>query len=244
MIHLILDAYIEKTKYELKRLKPFHFEMVLLIIFFVLMVVFVILTEFINKLWTIGIIISFISFYILISVGNKKLRRMTIERFYRYNVRLDKLKEILMSFKFSKSKTIDEKDKMENFAEKETWYSAERIKYLIKMCDALNYNNSMASDKSLVFLKTSAFPVLSFAAGVIAEKASLEISLTLAVWALFIILCCFALVKFNDLLNFLFFKSDSREKIMGLKSDLMDLLLRDFPESAELEITEVITIQK
>lgn len=236
MINLILDAYIEKTKYELKRLKPFLFEMVLLIIFFVLIVVFVILTEFINKLWTIGAIISSIFFFILISVGNKKLRRMTIERFYRYNVRLDNLKEILMSFKFSKSKTIDEKDKMENFAEKETWYSAERIKYLIKMCDALNYNNSMASDKSLVFLKTSAFAVLGFAAGVIAEKASLDVSLTFATYALIIIFVCFGLGKLNDAIN-------SREKIMGLKSDLMDLLLRDFPESAELEFKEMIKVE-
>lgn len=245
MIHLILDAYIEKTKYELKRLKPFHFEMVLLIIFFVLIVVFVILAEFINKLWTIGAIISSILFVILISVGNKKLRRMTIERFYRYNVRLDNLKEILMSFKFSKSKTIDEKDKdkMENFAEKETWYSAERIKYLAKMCDNLNHNNSMLSDKSIVFLKTYGFAVLSFAAGVIAEKASLEISLTLAIWVFLIIACYFALVKLNDLINFLLFKNNSREKVMELKSDLMDLLLRDFPESAELELKEMMNVE-
>lgn len=231
MIYLILDAYIAATKTKMEHSKSF----ILAIIFLALMGACLILAYIFTPWWIVGAIVFSVMLIVFLCFHNKKLMNNAKTRFEHYNIKLDKLKEILQSFSFSDSLAKNKK--------KNNWYSAERIKYLIKMCAALNYNNSMASDKSLVFFKTSAFAVLGFAAGVIAQKASLEISLTLAIWVFLIIACYFALVKLNDLINFLLFKNNSREKIMGLKSDLMDLLLRDFPESAELELKEMIKVE-
>lgn len=237
MIYLILDAYIAATKTKMKYFMP----LILALILLALMGASLILACMFTPLWLIGFIVFIVMFFWFLWSQNNKLMNNAKTRFEHYNIKLDKLKEILQSFSFSDS--LANSDSLAKKEKKNSWYSAERIKYLAKMCDNLNHNNSMVSDKSIVFLKTYGFAVLGFAAGVIAEKASLEISLTLAIWVFLIIACCFALVKLNDLINFLLFKNNSREKIMELKSDLMDLLLRDFPENAELELKEMIKVE-
>lgn len=230
MIRLILDAYIAKIKTNKKMSKLEIFILVLIIAMLVLCPIFLYCIFAFHKMWAIGYFLSFILLIGACAFYDKKLRDRTNERFYQYNARLDMLKDILMSFNFVNCNTN----------KNETWYSPERMKYLINMCDNLINTHSIMNNKIFISLKPSIFAIFSFASGIIVEKASLKDSLEIVVFATFIVICIGVFIKFDEILDDIFFKSNSQGKIMELKSDLIELLIRDFPKSVDLELKEVI----
>lgn len=231
MIYLILDAYIAATKTKMKYLKFF----ILAIIFLALMGACSILAYVFTPWWIIGTIVFTVMLFVLLWVHNKKLMDNAKSRFACYNIEVDKLKEILQSFSFSDSSKDNE--------EKNSWYSADRIKYLIEMCDKASYNMSFKSDKVLMGFKTSFSAILGFASGSILKETNLSINLYIIGVALVVVFCIYALIKLGELINSLFFKNSSSENVAELHSVLMDLLVRDFPESAQLEFKEMIKVE-
>lgn len=100
MIQLILDAYIEKTKYKTSK----YVALALVIIFSILMIVCMVLGYTIDKLFYIGLIISVLSIIAVVSISCKIDRTKVKQRSIEHNERLDKLKDILLSFTFTDSK--------------------------------------------------------------------------------------------------------------------------------------------
>ena len=227
MIQLILDAYIEKTKYKITQPVAFVLAMVSLIS----ALVFTILGYIINKCFFIGLIISVFFIFLIITESCKKDRIRVNQRVIGHNERLDKLKDILLSFTF----TDDKKSKKKN-DKNSSWYSSNKIKYLVSMCDNLLYRNNHSSDKIFTTMKTPIFSVLGFAIGGIFEKATIEEIITITFVILIFIVFIFMLSWLNNFLNTVCFKNNSIERIADLKLDLLDLLARDFPESLDLEI--------
>ena len=219
MIYLVLDAYILNVK-------PRYYRFLFLsLILLGLFVAFVLLAMSIHMLFAIGSIISLLAFVAVLAIHEFTKRQKVDGRYNNYNEDLNKLKNILNSFSLSSSARCDEG----------TWYNQDRIKYLIKMCDSIVNVNKQEKQNNLVPLKTGIIGIVGFSSGVIAEKASIEISLALAFIAIMIIIAYCVLEEVCKLINLFLFKSNSMEEIMNLKSSLMDLLIRDFPDSADLK---------
>ncbi len=213
MIYLVLDSYIKMVKPKYNRF------LIIPIFFLVLVIVFMLLASL--SLWfCIGIIISLMAFFISLSVQERHNRKRISERYKAYNDDLNKLVGILSSFS----------------------YLSYRVKYLIKMCDLMAYENVHKTRTSNEFLKSGFIAVLSFGAGVFAEKASLETNLQIIVIAIFLILTIYSINELLKRKSSIIFISNSIEIILKLKYSLMDLLMRDFPDSAELGL-EVETIK-
>lgn len=140
-------------------------------------------------------------------------------RFSNYNNKLDGLRDVLISFQYWKGN--------ENL----NWYSKDKIRYLIDMCDELVGELTSPKIKYSEFLKLTILPIVSFSAGVLADKASLEISLSIAIIAVLVVIFIWEvkeLCKF--VINFIF-KSSSTDKWKNLTYALKDLLIRDFGET-------------
>lgn len=218
MIYLVLDAFIETTK---SKYRTFIIvEMLLLII----IVIFLLLSYAIHILFVIGACITMISFFVILISKDVQKRKQVQHRYSEYDKRLNELASILSSFSFFNVDNVSG-----------NWYSADRIKYLIKMCDNLIHQNSEENNVNLAFLKPSIIAIIGFGAGVLAEKATLEINLTIGFIALTVVILIYCFGEIKEILNNILFKSNSSEEIMKLKSALMDLLMRDFSESDGLE---------
>ena len=70
----------------------------------------------------------------------------------------------------------------------------------------------------------------------------METNLQIIVIAIFLILTIYSINELIKMIDDFLFKSNSIEIILKLKYSLMDLLMRDFPDSAELGL-EVETIK-
>ena len=215
MIYLVLDAFIEKTK------SKYRMFLLVEILLLVATIVFLVLSYIIHLVFATGVCISMAAFFVILIAQDTRKRKNVQQRFISYDKSLNELADILRSFSFPNGNNTNE-----------NWYSSERIKYLIKMCDSLICKNVEDKNKSSVFLKPAIIAVVGFGAGVIAEKASLEINLAIGFIALMVIIFIYCFCEIGEIFNNIFFKSNSSEEIMRLKSALMDLLLRDFPESA------------
>ena len=221
VIYLILDAFITKNKIQyLKWLIACVASLIVACTFLVLALNF-------TYMFFIGSISSVSAFFAFLIIMENKRRKDVKERFKKYNQRLDDLKSTLKDFEFSNNR--------KNKTEKHNWYNPDRIKYLIEMCDSL-IHDSTKKDKNIEAFKNAFLPIIGFIAGILADKATLEVNLIIGVIALIIIMLICALREIDDSLNTFVFKSNSVEEITRLKMGLMDLLLRDFPEDAELEL--------
>lgn len=227
MIQLILDAYIEKTKYKTSK----YVALALVIIFSILMIVCMVLGYTIDKLFFIGLIVSFLSIIAVVSISCKIDRTKVEQRSIEHNERLDKLKDILSAFTFTDNKGSKKKNNKNN-----SWYSSNRIKYLVNMCDNLLYRNNHNGDKIFTSMKAPIFSVLGFAAAAILEKSTIEEIVIITLVILMSIVLIYLLPWIDNFINFVCIKSNSIERIADLKLDLLDLLARDFPESLDLEI--------
>lgn len=216
MIYLVIDSYIKKVKPKYDRF------LVLPIICLVLAIAFAFLAA-LNSLWfSIGLLLSLILFTILLSIQEKLKRNRISERYNVYNDTLNILVAILSSFTCLPSEHY------------KTWYNADRIKYLIRMCDLLVCESVHKTNKD--FLKNGIIAVLSFGAGVITQKASLLINFQIFVIAVFLVIIIYCFNELIIMIRDFLFKSSSIEIILSLKYSLMDLLMRDFPDSAELSL--------
>lgn len=224
MIQLILDAYIEKTKYKLSK----YVALALVIIFSILVIVCMVLCYTVDRLFFIGLIVSFLSIIAVVSISCKIDRTKVKQRSIEHNERLDKLKDILLSFTFTNNK--DSKNK------NNSWYSSNRIKYLVNMCDNFLYRNNHNGDKIFISMKAPIFSVLGFAAAAILEKSTIEEIVIITLVILMSIVLIYLLPWIDNFINFVCIKSNSIKRIADLKLDLLDLLARDFPESLDLEI--------
>lgn len=220
MITLILDAFIAKNKIQYLKL------IIACVVSLISSCVFFWLTLKLTYMFLIGVIASVIAFFAFLIIMERKKRKDVKERFKKYNQRLDDLMLILKDFEISDNKN----GKTEN----DNWYSPDRIKYLIEMCDSL-IHDSTKKDKNIEAFKNALLPVIGFVAGVLADKATLEVNLAMGVITLIVIMLICALREIDDFLNTFVFKSNSVEEITRLKMGLMDLLLRDFPDATELE---------
>lgn len=223
MIYLVLDAFIETEK------NPFIKIMIAELILFAIVITFLILSCVLNPLFIIGFGVTLLILFIVLIRHNNKRRKIVNKRFENYNNILNALAEILQNLRFVNKE--NNQDKIE-----EDWYSAERIKYLIAMCDNLIRVKEKGKSKGSVFLKPAIIAIMGFGAGIFAEKATLEVNIVIALCALVIVIFISCFFEIADIINDFFIKSNSSEEILNLKSALMDLLLRDFPESANIEL--------
>lgn len=210
MIYLVLDAFITKNKIQYVQLF-----IAILTIFFLIMGLWV------KLVFLICTLICVITHMVILKIQECKKRKNVKNRFQEYNCNLDRLVSILRSFKTS------------DFSNK-SWYSSEGIKYLIQMCDFLICNKSK-KDKGFEIFKTAMLPIIGFIAAVFADKATLETNLTIWIIAIFIVVACYFVYEITALIYILLFKSNDPEEITRLKMSLMDLLLRDFSETVELD---------
>lgn len=102
MIQLILDAYIEKTKYKLS--KNDTLKITLAMISIISALVFMALGLNKNKYYFIGLIASVLFLSIIIAKSCNNNKTTVKQRSIEHNERLDKLKDILSSFTFTDNK--------------------------------------------------------------------------------------------------------------------------------------------
>ena len=226
MIYIILDAFYEKNKEYFHNRKFIVFGVIVII----LMMIFMVLSYW-YSIFIFFLLIPCSLFFVLSVLCYKRDKRKIKERFENSNKILENLKTILCDFKITNNS-----NNTQSVTNNSSWYSSERIIYLIEMCDNLIKESKGDWSKGINFLKTSIASVIGFGAGVFADKASLDVNISIAVIVLFIVVMIYGLIEAGDLLSYFFFERTSPMTISNFKAYLMDLLLRDFPESVKLEL--------
>lgn len=227
MIYIILDAFYEKNKEYFHNRKFIVFDVIVIIL---IMALFIVLSYW-NSTVIFFLFIPCSLFFVLSVLCYKRDKRKIKERFENSNKILENLKTILYDFKITNNS-----DHTQSETNNSSWYSSERIIYLIEMCDNLIKESKGDWSKGINFLKTSIASIIGFGAGVFADKASLDVNISIAIIVLFIAVMIYGLIEAGDLLSYFFFERTSPMAISNFKAYLMDLLLRDFPESAKLEL--------
>ncbi|MBD5111427.1 MAG: hypothetical protein HDT42_02665 [Ruminococcaceae bacterium] len=218
MINLLIDSFISQREKMSTRARKYLFLSISLIV--VSFVVFLIFITNVNWTWC-GVIsiITAIAYLGVLAKWENVNRKDVSTRFSNYNNRLDGLRDTLINFQYQKGN--------ENI----NWYSKNKIQYLIDMCNELVGELSSPKIKYTEFLKLTILPIVSFSAGVLADKASLEISLSIAILAILFVIFIWEIKQlYVFVINFIF-KSSSTDELKNLTYALNDLLIRDFGES-------------
>lgn len=139
-----------------------------------------------------------------------------MDNYIDYNNKLDLLRDILKGLTYDSNGTHG------------NWYSIRKVQYLINECNKILDESSSPKSKTIDFLKSTILPILSFVAGVIADKASIEISLSLAVVAFVFALAIWGINQVVEFLGDIILKSSSISTIKSIRDKLKDLLARDF----------------
>lgn len=219
MINIVIDVLLsQKEKMPIK--EKFLFFVIVLVIVIPLIFLFVFLIDTNKVHW--GIISAVTSLAIPVVLflleGNRIKRAM--KSYSDYNDRLDKFRDTLINLKFNSNGTSG------------NWYSKSKIQYLIGECDKL-LTETNSPKRSIDFFKFMIVPILSFVAGIIADKASLEISLSFAVIALTLALSIWGINEAIKFLGDIILKSSSVNTLKDVSNKLKDLLERDFGSENE-----------
>ncbi len=215
MIYIVIDVLLsQKEKTPIK--EKILFAIIVLVIAAPLIFLFMFLID-VNKLhW--GIISAAVSFAIPVMLFLLESNRIkgVMARYTDYNNRLDKLRDTLINLKY------------DNSGISENWYSKSKIQYLINECDKLLAETTSPRGGSIDFLRFMIVPIISFVAGVIADKASIEVSLSFAFIALTLALSIWGINEIVKFLDDIILKSSSINTIINVRNKLKDLQERDF----------------
>ncbi len=219
MINIVIDVLLsQKEKMPIK--EKILFFVIVLVIAVPLIFLFVFLIDTNKVHW--GIISAVTSLAIPVVLffleGNRIKRAM--KSYSDYNDRLDKFRDTLINLKFDSNGTS------------RNWYSKSKIQYLIGECDKL-LTETDSPKRSIDFFKFMIVPILSFVAGIIADKASLEVSLSFAVIALTLALSIWGINEIIKFLDDIILKSLSVNTLKDVSNKLKDLLERDFGSENE-----------
>ncbi len=219
MIKIVIDVLLsQKEKMPIK--EKLLFFVIVLVITVPLIFLFVFLIDTNKVHW--GIISAVTSLAIPVVLffleGNRIKRAM--KSYSDYNDRLDKFRDTLINLKFDSNGTSG------------NWYSKSKIQYLIGECDKL-LTETDSPKRSIDFFKFMIVPILSFVAGIIADKASLEVSLSFAVIALTLALSIWGINEVIKFLDDIILKSSSVNTLKDVSNKLKDLLERDFGSENE-----------
>lgn len=213
MINIVIDVLLSQKEKIL-------FFVIVLVIAVPLIFLFVFLIDTNKVHW--GIISAVTSLAIPVVLffleGNRIKRAM--KSYSDYNDRLDKFRDTLINLKFDSNGTS------------RNWYSKSKIQYLIGECDKL-LTETDSPKRSIDFFKFMIVPILSFVAGIIADKASLEVSLSFAVIALTLALSIWGINEIIKFLDDIILKSSSVNTLKDVSNKLKDLLERDFGSENE-----------
>ena len=215
MIYIIIDALLSQ-KEKTPIIEKIFFSVIVLVIAAPLIFLFVFLID-VNKVqW--GIISAATSVAIPVALfWLEKNRIKSVMKCYAdYNNRLDKFRDTLISLKY------------DNNGISGNWYSKSKIQYLINECDKLLAETTSPRGRSTDFLKFMIVPIISFVAGVIADKASIEVSLSFAAIALALALSIWGINEIVKFFDSIILKSSSFNTIINVRNKLKDLLERDF----------------
>ena len=164
---------------------------------------------------------------------NKKLETIKVD-YQDYNKELNNLRNLLngATYDLSDFRSESLNDNQETSVSVLNWYTKDKLKYLIECFDELIFEKNKYDNPSISLLKNTSVPVISFAGGVIAEKAELAISLKIALIVLLIIWIFWSLVQIFSFFDEQIFFSTSYYQKKRIRSLLSDLYIRDFDESA------------
>ncbi len=221
MINIVIKKLMSKTE------KMSFNEKVLLIFLMFLIatpLVFLFLFVFeknINKvLWGFISLITAAAIPIVLFLLERKRIKGVMNYYFDYNNKLNIMRDVLKDFTYDNNGTQCD------------WYSKRKIHYLINECNKILDENSSNKSQNKDFLKFLIFPFITFVAGVITDKASIEMALSLAVVALGITLSIWGIIQIVEFLGDITLKSSSISTIRSVRDKLKDLLARDF-ESEE-----------
>ena len=168
-------------------------------------------------------LLGFIVVAILIEHHNKK----TVHNDYKkYNEELDNLSKLLKDAEYSLPTPSNSSN-----SPKLNWYTKDKIKYLIDEFEKLSTPKSKLEDPAVNSLKFTMIPIISFAGGVIADKAKLETSIGVAFIIAMIVLSFWGISQLVKSFADEIFFSTSDYQVKRIYSLLSDLYIRDFDDS-------------
>lgn len=165
--------------------------------------------------WGIISVVTSLAIPIVLYLSERNRINDALDNYDDYNKSLDILRETLIDLKYDINGASG------------NWYSKSKIQYLISECDELLEENA-TENKSVSFLKFMVIPIVSFVAGVIADKASIWMSLSVAVIAFLFALSMWGIYEIIKFLDDIILKSSSANTIKNIRNKLKALQERDF----------------
>jgi hypothetical protein len=210
MIDILLSSFSKKQKSIFKLLKFWKIFVPLL-----LSLVFCFLYVGLQHIWWIILgIISIITFFVIIYIEEKKQYNDIEIIFQNYNQKLDELKETLENYKYGENNECN-------------WYSEDKIIYLIE-CLENSLEKDFQPNLYISMAKSTSIPIISFIAGIIAEKWEMEKAIAIALFILLLVISMIGMAAFGNFICDIVVKSQSKEQKKLLLLQLKDLLQRDF----------------
>lgn len=220
MINIVIDVLLsQKERMPIK--EKILFFVIVLVIAVPLIFLFVFLIDTNKVHWGIISAVTSLAIPVVLVLLERNRIKKAMKSYSDYNDRLDRFRDTLINLKFDSKGTPG------------NWYSKSKIQYLIGECDKLLTETDSPKSKSIDFLKFMIVPILSFVAGVIADKASIEVSLSFAVIALTLALSIWGINEVIKFLDDIILKSSSVNTLKDVSNKLKDLLERDFGSENE-----------
>ena len=215
MINIIIDELLSQK--EKKSIKEKVLFLVLVLMFVVPLTFLFVFLKDVNKVhWGIISATTSLAIPVVLFLLERNRIKSAMKCYTEYNERLDIIRDTLIKFEY------------DNNGISENWYSKSKIQYLINECDKLLAETTSPRSRSIDFLKFMIVPIVSFVAGVIADKASIEVSLSFAVIALTLALAIWGINEVVKLFDDIILKGSSINTIINVRNKLKDLLERDF----------------
>jgi len=222
MINIVIEILLSK-KDKMPR-KGIGFLIVSAVLFIgTLICLFFFLADVDKVVWGIlSVILPIVQLVIFYVMEKCKINKAT-DKYTDYNKKLDEIRDILISLTY------------DNNGIHGNWYSKNKIRHLICECNKLLEEKSAPKSGILDFFKSMLLPVITFVAGVIADKASMEISLSLAVIAATFAFFMWGVNWIIKFLDDIILESSSADTIRSVSNMLKDLLERDFDSETDCE---------
>lgn len=231
MIHYLLYSFPKDNKIE-KDKKPYFYGLIATILTIVVSIFALILDVQTHAIIT--LIIGTIDFIVVALLDEKNKKKTVYVEYEKYNDTLNTLRELLKQAEYDISND-NSTQIMQN------WYTKDKLKYLIEEFDKLASSESKHDNSDVNSLKYALIPVISFAGGVIADKAELSISILIAFIVGVIILSFWGILQIVKSFADEIFYSTSKYQVKRIHSLLSDLYIRDFDESIDIIAPEETT---
>lgn len=212
MINILLEAYIAESKLQIKRKIDWVYLIIAIIATSISTIFLFLYCSKDDMKFAIFALISLIILYIDGVLWEKQSIKKYQLKFKEYNKRLDIIKNILIELKYNHK----------------SWYSSEKIQYLIESGELIVEKYKSTNARLLDLGKTFLFPIISFVAVAISNNAKLSEILLIAFVVSFLLTILVFFTKLLSLIMDLSFKSSSIKEMKSLILLLKDLHSRDF----------------